>query len=228
MKSNDKLITDNTYLGYPVQSDKGLPIQSIMDSILNQIHLMGRRYTRVLTFRFDLHLPEKYNSGTNEDVSKFFDRLRKRLDQRKRSTRLGFVWVREQEVNNKNTNSQGVHYHCAIFVSAHIYENVGCFFYDDWGEVKGAGLAKDIGELWLDITGGRVWFGRKGETFSDGSNAYTAKPRILEFEFGTRECKNKDVLADVILHYSYLAKNHPSKDYAPTVTPLRRYGVAVL
>lgn len=74
----------------------------ILKKLFEQTYSMFYKYRRVLFVRFDLHL-NKYEE-TNESVSAFVKRLRKRLLRIYRSD-FGYLWVRECSQNGN------LHYH---------------------------------------------------------------------------------------------------------------------
>jgi hypothetical protein len=115
------------------KSNKGYYLD-IIQAIGSQLESMLSHYSRVLTVRFDLHLYDP--TVTNQCISRFFRKCRKRLKCEYGLVRMGFAWCREQ---NKGTAQ---HYHCVLILDGHKvnYPNkvltIVDSIWEGWGHVK--------------------------------------------------------------------------------------------
>lgn len=80
----------------------------ILSRILEQIDAILCAYSRVICYRFDLHVISPTES--NKVTSDFFKRLVPSLKEKYQTKHVGYFWVREQE------RAKGQHYHCVIFL----------------------------------------------------------------------------------------------------------------
>lgn len=80
----------------------------ILRSTYGQLQAMLSHHSRVLVIRFDLHLGRHYPD--NKALSRFMERIKRRLILHYKMTRVGYVWVREQE------RAKQQHYHVALFL----------------------------------------------------------------------------------------------------------------
>lgn len=82
----------------------------ILEATKGQFDAMLSHHARVLFFRIDLHMP--HYTDTNELMSKFIRRLRKRVKGRYKLDKMAFVWVRE------HSKQKHQHYHLWFMVDA--------------------------------------------------------------------------------------------------------------
>lgn len=80
----------------------------IMDVIYREMDVMFHIYSRLFVLRLDLHLCD-YNSH-NKDLSRLVKKLRKMVNKKYTSKRLGYIWVREQE------KAKSQHYHVMLIL----------------------------------------------------------------------------------------------------------------
>jgi hypothetical protein len=80
----------------------------ILSSMINQLDAAISKYGRVFVYRFDLH-QENYTSD-NKGVSKFRDRLIKKLKRQYKTKDIFYTWVREV------ATGKGQHYHWVLFL----------------------------------------------------------------------------------------------------------------
>ncbi len=80
----------------------------ILSSMLNQLDASISKHGRVFVYRFDLH-QQDYTSD-NEGVSKFRDRLIKKLKRQYQTKEIFYTWVREV------ATGKGQHYHWVLFL----------------------------------------------------------------------------------------------------------------
>lgn len=100
-------------------------VEKIQDAICCEVYSMIDKYCRVRTILFNMHLKEY--SKDNTVISKFMRSYINRLE-RKYSTHIGYIWVREQAESDKQ------HYHIALFIDAKVCLN-------DWHIIN---IAKDV------------------------------------------------------------------------------------
>jgi len=81
---------------------------SILKAVKGQLDAMLSYYSRVLTFRLDLHLVDY--SGDNKKLSRMIGRLTEWLRNKYSTARVGYIWVREIE------KAKSQHYHLMIMV----------------------------------------------------------------------------------------------------------------
>ncbi|QDF76231.1 MULTISPECIES: YagK/YfjJ domain-containing protein [Shewanella] len=87
---------------------------SMAKRFISQFLIMLSHYNRVHVLRFDLHQRD-YNPN-NKRITVFNRRLFKRLKKRYSIKKLGYCWVREQEL------AQAQHYHYALFMDGRIVQ----------------------------------------------------------------------------------------------------------
>lgn len=80
----------------------------LMRAILEQLFAMLSHHNKVLVFRFDLHRPDY--TQTNKSVTDFLRRVSRRIVRHYKFARIGYCWVREQEM------AQRQHYHFALIL----------------------------------------------------------------------------------------------------------------
>ena len=80
----------------------------IQKAILGQLLTMAEHHRKLFIFRFDLHI-STYTKD-NKLVTSFNRRLFKRIKRYYKITRIGFIWVREQE------KAKQQHYHYVLML----------------------------------------------------------------------------------------------------------------
>jgi len=187
-----EIIYKSPYRGYAINAefDKGHVIyKPILDNTFRQLEAMLDRHTRVFTFRFDLHLPNNYDSTTKRDtqnISNLFNHVTAHLKKKAKKPRVGkslrnhvniaYQWAKEKGRGDKN------HFHCWIAVDGNINFKTG------WPRTSTSspvGIAGLIAKRWEKLT--------------DGTLAVVPDGRML-----TRT--DPDIFEECIYHYSYLAK----------------------
>lgn len=83
----------------------------ILSALDSQMSAMLFYHSKLLIVRVDLHTDDI--TSDNHKISKFARKLRKRLKQKYKLKRVGYVWVREWSKQKK------LHYHLAVFVDGH-------------------------------------------------------------------------------------------------------------
>lgn len=83
----------------------------MLHKMIDQIDIIKARYSKVLLIRFELH--QKKYIKKNANVSKFIDKLTKRLKRVYKTNHVGYAWSREQE------KAKAQHYHCFLLLDGH-------------------------------------------------------------------------------------------------------------
>lgn len=91
-------------------NDKRGCFVEILESTKQQIDAMLSHHCKVLVIRIDLHV-NRYQPD-NTLISNFVRKLRKKLNTKYNLSRLGYIWVREQE------RAKHQHYHFALLIDA--------------------------------------------------------------------------------------------------------------
>ena len=112
-----RIVREDTWKHQGVELDINVTMRngcyvSILKSLKGQMDAMQSHYSRVLIIRLDLHVSEY--SGDNKKLSRMMGRLTEWLREKYGTTRIGYIWVRE----NERAKSQ--HYHLAIMVDGHV------------------------------------------------------------------------------------------------------------
>jgi hypothetical protein len=101
-------------IGYNINNPNRAGVYSeIMHKLINELDAAIRLWGRVFALRFDLH-HLGITTLTNKWLSRFFKNLRRRLERAYGVSRVGYVWVREQE------KSKSQHYHCVLYLDGDI------------------------------------------------------------------------------------------------------------
>lgn len=82
----------------------------ILESTKQQMDAMLSHHCKVLVIRIDLHV--NHYQPDNILISNFVRKLRKKLNAKYNLSRLGYIWVREQE------RAKHQHYHFALLIDA--------------------------------------------------------------------------------------------------------------
>ncbi|MGR6781773.1 inovirus Gp2 family protein [Moritella viscosa] len=151
MKKSTGLPT--TFEGMKVQTKCGCLEEKHLVSIKETLNLALDEHPKTCAMRFDLHYPDSFEAHQAESkhISKFRDSLKAILDadlKRKKKLKkctLRKIWVKEQ------ANSVKPHYHAAILVNGHIYNQLGYFT-----KVKG-NMAARIRQAWASALGVELW-----------------------------------------------------------------------
>ncbi len=166
---------------------KGKGIRTdILRQLLKQLITMFEFHRKVFMLRFDLHVFSY--TDTNKDITNFNRRLFKRIKQRYKTPRIGFVWVREQEKAKKQ------HYHYVLLLDGSKVQHPHTI--QEW-----------IREIWGDIDGAFHWAGyhninRKDENSIQAAcyhASYLAKARGKGYrppqtkDLGSSRLKKQDV-----------------------------------
>jgi len=133
--SNLTLHYEGTYLGLPVQCDKGPFIREYLNRLHQTMNLAIEQYRRVFAFRFDLRLPIAWNphnlSYENEIIDRFIESFKAKIRNNRQNAFQGnkyahdtivrYVWTRE-------VGQQGrPHYHLAILLNYDAFCSLGKF-----------------------------------------------------------------------------------------------------
>jgi hypothetical protein len=97
---------------YQVNSVKSGLYENILVRIIEQLEIAGQKWKRVFVYRFDLH--SHYYSADNKRVSRFRDRLSKRLQRQYGFKEVNLIWARERE------KAKAQHYHCALILDGNL------------------------------------------------------------------------------------------------------------
>lgn len=89
----------------------------ILQTIGAQLNAMLSYHSKVLVFRFDLHI-ERY-SRDNQQLSRFIEKIKRRIQSHYGAKRLGYIWVREHE------KAKQQHYHIALFIDGNKVQHPG-------------------------------------------------------------------------------------------------------
>jgi len=134
--TNLTLYYSNTYLGLPIQQDKGPFIVSYLDSLLMTIIIAIEQYRRVFAFRVDIRLPAGMYlpevAESNEVIGRFIESFKAKIKHNRNKAFLvnkyahdsvvRYVWARE--VGERN----GVpHYHLVILLNYDAFCALGQF-----------------------------------------------------------------------------------------------------
>jgi protein GP2 len=82
--------------------------REILSAIHDQLAAMLSHHSRAMVLRMDLHVERL--TPDNLVLSRFLEKVKKRLSQHYKAKRMGYVWVREMEQAKKQ------HYHLALFI----------------------------------------------------------------------------------------------------------------
>lgn len=125
---------DNTYLGLPVQFDKGPFIREYLDRLYQTIYRALNQYPRVFAFRFDLRLPSSRStfdpSYENEVIDRFIESFKGKIRHNRQmafrnnkyahDTVVRYAWAREGQHSHP-------HYHLAILLNYDAFCALGKF-----------------------------------------------------------------------------------------------------
>lgn len=126
---------DNTYLGLPIQFDKGPFIREYLDRLHETMARALDQYRRVFAFRFDLRFPPNQNpqdfSYQSEIIDRFIESFKAKIRHNRQLARrenpyahdtvVRYVWARE-------VGQQGrPHYHFAMLLNYDAYCSLGKF-----------------------------------------------------------------------------------------------------
>lgn len=180
-----RFINQSTFLGYNVNSPKGMPlIEDAMAAYVGQLENLMSYYSSVFFVRFDLAFPEGREWQPREEtanVGQLFQRLRMALKTEKHGQicRWVYGWTREHESAKKG------HVHCFVAIPYRFVRSAGLS-----SEDVATGLIGLVGKLWADING-------------EFTRVHIS---------GTRKLIDAHSLGKAIYHVSYLAKTR-SKVY---------------
>ena len=76
--------------------------------MMEQLFTMRQHHNKLLVVRFDLH--QSHATENSDHVSRFMDKLKKRVIRKYKLCRVGYIWVREQE------KSKHQHYHLVLMI----------------------------------------------------------------------------------------------------------------
>ncbi|MCP4321352.1 MAG: inovirus Gp2 family protein [Alteromonadales bacterium] len=76
--------------------------------MIEQLFAMRQHHNKLLVVRFDLH--QSHATEKSDHVSRFVDKLKKRLKRKYKLCRVGYIWVREEE------KSKHQHYHLVLII----------------------------------------------------------------------------------------------------------------
>ena len=111
-RNRKKVIFDDLFemngASYQVNSAKSGLYEEMLVRIIEQFEIAGQKWKRLFVYRFDLH--SCYYSSDNKRVSRFRDRLTKRLQRRYGFKEVNLIWARELE------KAKAQHYHCALIL----------------------------------------------------------------------------------------------------------------
>jgi hypothetical protein len=201
-KMFNQITTDTTYRGYPIQAgtDRGYQCyELLLDETIDRLLHFTQYTTKVFVMRFDLRFSDGFNSdalsfnGNSALVSEFFRRLSTHL-KRKTAQKTGmpyrnhkhiaFHWVREVDT------AKNCHFHCWIALDGQKVQHTGL-------ASNGSGIMGVMDRIWSTVCKGH------GSLYQvSGENV----PTKLFVDAGTREYKDKGLLAETVYALSYLSK----------------------
>lgn len=115
-RNRKKVIFDDLFemngFSYPVNSAKSGLYEEMLVRIIEQFEIAGQKWKRLFVYRFDLH--SHYYSADNKRVSRFRDRLSKRLQRNYGFKEVNLIWARERE------KAKAQHYHCALILDGNL------------------------------------------------------------------------------------------------------------
>lgn len=135
---NRKRITFEDYLTrgvkeYRVNAAKSGLYLEIIEKLIEQFEIAWQIWGRVFVLRFDLH--SHFYSADNRRMSKFRDRICKRLRREYGFDHIGLCWVRERE------KAKAQHYHCVLFLDGNKIRHssrINKIIKDAWEDETGA------------------------------------------------------------------------------------------
>jgi hypothetical protein len=110
-------------------------ISSIIRRIIEQVLAMQSHHSKLLAYRFDLHL--EYSTDNNEIITRFLEKFKYQVGQTYGVKRVGYVWVREKE------RAKQQHYHFVVLLDGHKVNY--------WSS-----LFRIVENAWRDVGGGTV------------------------------------------------------------------------
>ncbi len=160
-------------------SDRSYQARQRATDVETYVRAVLNRYSRTVVIRVDLHYLEIVDPLLR--IENLCEDLAALIRNRERNPifehETGYIWSIEQGKN------KGFHIHTAFFFnSAHVYS--------DWHK------AKEIGELWQKITGGRGYF----------FNCNADKPKYTNLGIGTIKRADTQACENVVNTMRYLAK----------------------
>lgn len=136
IRNRKRVIYDNVveFQGseYEVNSKTSGLYSEIIIRMLSQLDIALKKWRRVFVFRFDLH--SAYYAPDNQRISRFKDRLFKRLQRSYGFKKIGFCWVREQD------RAEAQHYHWVLFLDGSLIRHSSI-------------ISEMVKECWEDETG---------------------------------------------------------------------------
>jgi hypothetical protein len=115
-RNRKKVIFDDvfTYKGkaYKVNAAKSGLYEEMLFKLVDQFQIALDKWGRVFVLRFDLH--SHYYASDNKRITKFRDRVFKRLKREYGFKQIGFCWVREME------RAKAQHYHWVLFLDGNL------------------------------------------------------------------------------------------------------------
>ncbi len=135
LNSNLTLHYENTYLGLPIQANKGPFIIEYLGRLHQTIMRAVSQYGRVFAFRFDLRLPSDMDSGgltyENEVIDRFIESFKAKIRHNRQmafreskhahDSVVRYVWTREVGQLGRS------HYHVAILLNYDAFCALGKF-----------------------------------------------------------------------------------------------------
>lgn len=126
---------DATYLGLPVQQDKGPFVLSYLERLKQTIDLALAQYRRVFAFRVDLRLPVGQllpdETFTNEIISRFIASFKAKIAHNRRRALAVYQYAHECDVSYVWAREIGErdrpHYHLVILLNRDAYCTLGNF-----------------------------------------------------------------------------------------------------
>ncbi len=126
---------DSSYLGFPVQFDKGPLIYEYLDCLHQTVMRAIGQYPRVFAFRFDLRLPLGQNpqclNYENEIIDRFFESFKAKIRHNRRMASQRNKYAHDSVVRYVWTREVGQlgrpHYHLAILLNYDAFCSLGRF-----------------------------------------------------------------------------------------------------
>jgi hypothetical protein len=136
-RNRKRVIFDDTFTHngnvYKVNPEKSGLYEEILTKLVGQYEIANTKWKRVFVLRFDLH--SHYYAPNNERVTRFRDRLFKRLKREYGFEQIGFCWVREMK------RAKAQHYHWVLFLDGNLIRHssrINQVIKDAWEDETGA------------------------------------------------------------------------------------------
>jgi hypothetical protein len=121
------------YKDYAVMQQKGVLIESYLESLYQNFQQALEQYSKVYIFRIDLRLPNNPNTNHKADtlvITRFIDSLKAKIKHNRdiarsngnyHNTQVRYAWVKEASQDG------GVHYHCVFLLNGNAFRSMGDF-----------------------------------------------------------------------------------------------------